>query len=290
MKLNGKVAIVTGAGRGLGRAIAMAFAKDGAKVVLAARSTKELELTAKQINRPGRVLKVKCDVTKESDIKNMVKKTLSKFGTIDILVNNAGIIEPIESIQKVSAKDWIRTINVNFVGTFLCSRAVLPTMIKKKHGKIINISGLGDSPLPNFSAYASSKSAIIRFTAILAEEVKQHGIDVNTLAPGGIRTKMTEDIANAGKKAGKEAERAKVVMNSNAKVIPLDVPASCAVFLASSESDGLTGKAISAVHDDWKSFGSMAREISESDLYTVRRVDPDIMKRLKFPKKWNKHS
>jgi 3-oxoacyl-[acyl-carrier protein] reductase len=137
--------------------------------------------------------------------------------------------------------------------------------------------------MPNFSAYSSSKSAIIRFTETLAEELKPHNICVNAIAPGSISTKMTEEIHAAGSAAGqKENERTGKVLKGGG--VPLSIPASLAVFLASDASNGLTGKVISAVHDNWKEFGQMASELNSSDMYVMRRISPDTLERLKTAK------
>ena len=281
MKLKGRVAIVTGGGRGLGRAIAIAMAKDGAKLLLASRTMGELQLVARETGLPkDNIVTFKGDVSKEEDVKRMVQLALSKFGTIDILVNNAGIIGPIGLTGHVKVRDWIRTIQVNLIGTFLCTRTVLPTLIEKRYGKIINIAGAGEGPWINFSAYASSKSAIIRFTETLAEEVRQQGIDVNAVAPGKILTKINQEISEA-------IGRKDPVTSGNALgsgSIPLELPASLVVFLASRASDGLTGKLISAAHDDWKNFNSRGAELSETDLYTMRRIRPDLPKWLRLQK------
>jgi 3-oxoacyl-[acyl-carrier protein] reductase len=284
MKLEGKVAIVTGAGRGLGRAIAIALAKEGCSLMLMSRTAQELEATAKQTGLTEEKVAI-CtgDIGKNSDIRRMVKSAISKFGRVDILVNNAAVIAPIGPIRKVNVAAWKRCIQTNVVGTFMCTRAVLGIMARNKHGRIINITGSGDAALENFSAYASSKSAVIRFTEILAAEVKSKGIYVNAVAPGGISTKMTEQIFNAGDLAGSsEHERTGKVIASNG--VPLEVPANLVVFLASDDSGTLTGKTISAVHDDWKTFGAIAKQLNESDLYTFKRVYPNFTHRLKLPR------
>lgn len=283
MKLDGKVAIVTGSGRGLGRAIAIALANEGCSLVLMSRTLPELEITAKQTNLPEEKLLIFAgDIGKYSDIKKMVKTALSKFGKIDILVNNAGVIGPISPTNRVKIKDWKKCIQINVIGTFLCTRTVLPFLLKNKHGRIINITGAGDAALENFSAYAASKSAIIRFTETLASEVKKQGICVNAVAPGSINTKMTEEIFNSGEAGEKEHERTGKIIASNN--VPLELPASLVVFLASEESNGLTGKIISAVHDNWKEFGAIANQLNASDLYSMKRVYPNFTERLKLPK------
>lgn len=280
MKLEGKVAIITGAGRGLGRAIAMSMAKEGADLTLVSRSINELRETARELRKfQNRVIAIAGDVSSQGQVNRIVRRSVARLGGVDILVNNAGAIGPIGPTDKVDVEDWITTICVNLIGTFLCSRAVLAQMVRKEKGKIINIAGAGEGPLPNFSAYASSKSAIIRLTETLAEEVKKHNIDVNAIAPGGIHTRMTEQILAAGDLAGQK-ESARVAKVKVSGGVPLEIPAELVVFLASTESDGLTGKLISAVHDDWKSFKVAA--FASPHLYTMRRVDHSLLKRLKL--------
>lgn len=283
MKVSGKVVLVTGAGRGLGRAIALSLASEGATVAAVSRTREEItETTAEIERRKGRALPVTGDVSVPEDVTRVVEKTVREFGTIDALVNNAGTIGPIGPTYSVHTEDWIRTVHVNLIGTFLCSRAVLPILIKKGHGKIVNIAGSGEGPLANFSAYASSKSAIVRFTETLAEEVRQNKIDVNAVAPGGILTKMTEEIASAQESAGqKEQRRARGVKESGG--VKLDVPAQLVVFLASDASNGLTGRLISAVHDNWRNITALRDAVSSTDMLTMRRVDSDLLKRLKLP-------
>lgn len=277
MILKDKVAVVTGGGRGLGKAIAVALAKEGARLVLVSRTVEELDLAAKETGLAEKdVLKVSCDISKESDVERLVLAALTKFGTIDILVNNAGVIGPIGPVGKINAKDWIATINTNLIGTFLCTQAILPELIKTKSGKIINIAGSGEGPLANFSAYASSKSALLRFTEVLAEEVKGYNIDVNAAAPGGIKTDMTKEIFKRAK--GSERERAEKVLSSGG--VSLEVCSKLVVFLASSKSDGISGKIISAVHDNWREFSKTNQELKDASMYTMRRIHPDLIKRL----------
>jgi NAD(P)-dependent dehydrogenase (short-subunit alcohol dehydrogenase family) len=273
LKLKDKVALITGGGRGIGQAIALAFAHEGAKVVVASRTLSDLHETVSQVQELGMsALALKADISQIKDVEQMVNATIQEFGRIDILVNCAGMFGPIGPLVKNDTAKWIETVNVNLIGTFLCCKAVLPFMIKQGSGKIINLSGGGAAnPHPFFSAYATSKAAVVRFTETFAEEVKQFNVQANAIAPGGIATRLQDEVIAAGELAGAEAL-------ANAKKIkatggtPLDKPAGLAVFLASDESKGLTGKLISAVWDDWQNMSENISEVAASDIYTLRRV------------------
>jgi len=279
-RLQGKVAIVTGAGRGIGQAIALAFAGEGASVVVASRTLAEIEETAVQVQAlGGRALAVQADVAIQADVIRMVDQTIQSFGTVDILVNNAGLLGPIGPSVENQADDWARTVMVNLVGTFLCCQAVLPVMIKQRRGKIINLSGGGATgPRPNFSAYAASKAAVVRLTETLAEEVKGHNIQVNAIAPGAAATRMQNEIIVAGDAAGEQAlDEAQRVLETGGT--PLDNPAALAVFLASDQSDGLTGKLIAAPYDDWQSWDAdHIAELMSAPWFTLRRMDPHTLR------------
>jgi NAD(P)-dependent dehydrogenase (short-subunit alcohol dehydrogenase family) len=275
MKLQGKVAIVTGAGRGIGKAIALAFAREGAYLVLASRSFPEVAATAAEVrHQTRRALPTRTDVSRRQEVETMVARTLAEFGRIDILVNNAAVQPPVGPLWENDADEWLRTILINLGGVFLCCRAVTPVMIRQGDGKVINLSGGGaTSPRPYFSAYAASKSAVVRLTETLAEELKPSNIQVNAIAPGAVYTKMTEDVLAADSPAGEQAlTLARRVKQQ--KVTP-ETAADLAVFLASDESDGLTGRLISAVWDDWRSLPSHLTEVMTSELYTLRRISAD---------------
>ena len=253
----------------------MGLAREGARVVAAARTQTEIESTAREIaSRWGEAIAVPVDVSNAPQVDAMARTALDRFGRIDVLVNNAGTFGPIGPLISNDSEAWVNTIMVNLVGTFLCTRAVMPGMVERRRGKIINLSGGGAaSSRPNFTAYAASKAAIIRFTESVAKEVAEHNVQVNAMAPGPVFTRLTESILHAGEAAGTEAlEEAYRQQRSGNPTLPDAV--ALAVFLASDESDGLSGRFISAVWDDWRSIPSQMRELASSDLYTLRRVVP----------------
>lgn len=272
--LAGKTALITGAGRGIGRAIALRFAQAGADLAICARTEAELQETEKLLAPyRRRIVSAQADIAHESSAQEMVKKALSAFGRIDILVNNAGIQGPIGPLVDMPAKDWIQTVQVNLIGTFLMCKTVLPAMIARRNGKIINLSGGGATrPRPFFSAYGASKAAVVRLTETLAHEVKPHNIQVNAIAPGAVYTRMTEEIIQAGPHMtgtpiAQEAKEIKQRQNS------ADRAAALALFLASDGSNDLTGRLISAIHDDWEKLQVETPKQLSADWWTLRRVD-----------------
>jgi 3-oxoacyl-[acyl-carrier protein] reductase len=274
-KLKGKVAIVTGAGRGIGKAISISFAREGAKLVVVSRTFSEVLETAREIEMVGgEALPLRVDVSSKGEVEEMVERACERFKGIDVLVNNAGILGPVGALHENDVDEWIKTIHVNLIGAFLCCRAILPLMIQQRSGKIINLSGGGAAyPRPNFSAYACSKAAVVRLTETLAEEVKDYNIQVNAIAPGVVKTRLVEEIAAAREKAGERAlsDARRVLEGSGVGFEPVT---KLAVFLASDESNGLTGRLISAVWDDWRSLrGDRIKWVMEKGYYTLRRID-----------------
>jgi NAD(P)-dependent dehydrogenase (short-subunit alcohol dehydrogenase family) len=275
MKLKNRVAIITGSGRGIGEAIALEFAKEGANLTLVSRTFQEVENVAKAAKKyDTNAFPIEGDVSEEKTVEGVVRKTIEEYSKIDILVNCAGILGPIGRFDKNNWREWIYTLNVNFFGSLMLIRKVIPHMIEKKYGKIINLSGGGStSPLPNFTAYGTSKVAIVRMTETLAQEYKEFNIDINAIAPGAVNTKMLDQILKAGETAGKDY-RKKILAQKESGGTPRKLVAKLAVYLASSDSDGLTGKLISAPWDDWENFKvDQNIEISKSPLYTLRRID-----------------
>ena len=277
MKLSNKIAIITGAGRGIGRAIAIAFAKEGAKVSLVARTISELEETAQLIEEYGSTsLVIPTDVTQPSSVASMVQETVSQYGRVDILVNNAGVPGPIGALQNNKIDDWIKTIQVNVIGPYLCCKSVVPLMTNQGGGKIINLAGAGaNNAWANLSAYCTSKAGVVRMTEVLALELENKNIQVNALGPGSIHTRMWEELRN-----GAESANATKIQEIGDRVLSgggasLENPAELAVFLASDDSGKLSGRLISAVTDDFNNIAAKIPEIMESEAFTLRRLDLD---------------
>ena len=237
MNLKNKVAIVTGSRRGIGKAIALALAKAGANIVVSDINLDDCNKLVEEIKAiNGNALAVKTDVSNPEDVSQMINLTTEKFGKVDILVNNAGIYMQ-KSFTDVTEQDFDRTLDINLKGVFLCSKAVVPEMIKQGKGKIINIASIaGQVGFANSSAYCASKGAIINITRELALELAQYKINVNAIGPGVIETDMTKDLLED--KATKETLLANIPLSRIGK--PEDI-ANAALFLASDNSDYITG-------------------------------------------------
>ena len=274
MKLQDKVAVVTGAGRGIGRVIAVAFAREGARVVVAARNEAELEQTVAAVSEAGGLaIAVPTDVTDHAQVERLAAAAVERFGRIDVLVNNAGISGPLGPLETNDVAAWVDTVNVNLTGTFLCCRAAIPVMLRQEAGRIINLSGAGAANAwSNMSAYCSSKVAVVRLTEVLAQELDGKGITVNALGPGSVHTtmwdKMTEEAAEVGATFIHETGL-RVTSGGGASI---DECAELAVWLASEESGALSGRLISAATDDFHGLPPRIDEIMASDAYTLRRV------------------
>ena len=275
--LSGKVAIVTGANRGLGAEIARHFVLAGASVMLCARDQAVLEQARavfRGLAKPGQhVEATTADISSSDDVTRVTEATLSRFGRIDVLVNNAGVYGPIDVVEAVDWVQWIKAVEINLFGAVLMCRAVLPAMRARGKGKIIQLSGGGaTNPMPRFSAYAVSKAAVVRFAETLAEEVREYNIDVNAIAPGALNTRLLDEVLAAGPEKVGTSFFAQALKQKQAGGAGLEVGARLATFLASDKSDGITGKLISAVWDNWTDWTEHVAELRASDAYTLRRI------------------
>ena len=195
MSLKDKVVIITGSGRGIGRAAALTLAKEGMKIVINSRTEEEIQETVRKIEGLGvNAVGIKADVVNSAQVISLVQGTLEKFGGIDVLVNNAGVAV-VKNLIDMNEDEWDATMDINLKGVFLCSKAVLPIMIRQGSGVIVNISsGAGKTGFAEISAYCASKFGLIGLTESLAKEVQQYNIKVIALCPGEVATRMQEDV------------------------------------------------------------------------------------------------
>ncbi len=233
MRLAGKVAIVTGGNRGIGRSIALAFAREGAMIAVVGRNAANGDAVVAEISKGGgKAISIRADVASEADMARMAEETKSAFKKIDILVNCAGVNLPYKTITEITLDEWNWVVGVNLTGTFLSCRAVVPHMTAQGSGRIINISSIGGRiGAAGRSPYRSSKAAIINFTQCLAAELKESGIGVNVICPGRVATEMLNQITGG---------------NVSSDAIPPEDIAAVAVFLASDESRAITAGTIEA--------------------------------------------
>jgi NAD(P)-dependent dehydrogenase (short-subunit alcohol dehydrogenase family) len=286
MKLQNLNALITGGSQGLGKTIAEYFLREGANVVLCARSEKDLSATRAELAQqfPNQKVAAKtCDVAHEAQVNELVAFTLHELGSLDALVLNAGIYGPMGPTETVSLEEWRRALDINLFGALLPSRAVIPHFKKAGRGKIVVLSGGGaTNPLPNISAYAASKAAVVRLMETLAEELRSFHVDVNAIAPGALATRLVDEVIAAGPEKVGAAFFEKNKGWKEKGAVPLELGASLAVYLASKESDGITGKLISAQWDPWKDLQKHRDDLAKSDIYCLRRIVPEDR-----GKKWN---
>jgi NAD(P)-dependent dehydrogenase (short-subunit alcohol dehydrogenase family) len=267
--LRDRSVLVTGAGRGIGKRLAIGFAQAGARVGLLARSKAELDLAHLEIeHNGGNALRIRADVRDYEQVHAAVDRVRSHFGDLHVVICAAAIQGPIGPLAEAAPRAWAETVETNLIGIVNICRAALPHMIERRHGKIIALAGGGAAyARPNFSAYAASKAAVVRFVECVAEEVRDHNVQINCIAPGGTYTSMTDEILRAGERAGwKEQEDARQIRLTGGIVPEKQIP--LALFLASERSNHISGKLIH-VNDEWKRLESQSLH---PEIFTLRRV------------------
>jgi 3-oxoacyl-[acyl-carrier protein] reductase len=270
--LQGRYAVITGADLGLGAEIARHFVSNGASVMLCARGADRLEAIRAELSAASRtgqqVLARTADIAVEADVEALFRAALDAFPRLDILVNNPGVPGPIGRLDEIDARVWTQAVGVNLFGTMYCCRAALPVMRRARHGKIINLCDATD-PMPRFSAHAAAKAANVRLTETLALEAAEDGIDINAVAPGAMTARQ---VVSLGAESTGASYDERVLEIGTKGGTPLAVGAALCVFLASTKSDGITGKLISAPWDRWRDWPKHLEELRRSDVYTLRRI------------------
>lgn len=279
MKLRGKRVVITGANQGFGFAVAKLFVNEGASVLLCARDQKLLEKAKSNLKDLAKgvanIYAEQADVAKLSDNKKLLQSAINNMGGVDILVLNAGVYGPKGPIEDINWEEWSAAIDINLKGVVMACHVFAPHLKKQKTGKIIILSGGGATkPLPFLSAYAASKAGVVRFGETIAEELRGFNIDVNMVAPGALNTRLLDEVLAAGpEKVGKEFYNSSLKQKEQGGS-PLEEGAALCAYLASSESNGITGKLISAVWDPWEKLHEKIVDLEKSDIYTLRRIVP----------------
>lgn len=274
-RLKGQIALVTGGGRGIGRTIAQTLARTGAAVAVLSRSAEELSETVRLVQQEGGAAAAyPADVTDAQAIQSAIRSIEGSLGPIDVLVNNAGTAKPLAPFAESDINEWWRGMEVNLLGPAICARYVLPGMISRRRGRIINISSGGAAnAMTHFSSYICSKTALVRFSECLALENASHGIAVFAVAPGTVRTAMSEYSLNSeeGQKWLPWFKR----LFDEGFTVPPERPATLVLELATGRADALSGRFIS-IYDDLQQLIANAADLQQKNLHALKvdRLSP----------------
>lgn len=275
--LQNKSAIVTGGSRGIGFAIAQELISQGALVVICSRTKDELEKALKILNKNKTVFGITCDISKFSDCKKLIKFAKRKLNNIDILINNAGIYGPIGPFEELSMRNWHKALEINLMGMVYCSSLVIPEMLKKGRGKIINLCGAGvgsSKTMPNFTSYFTSKFAVAGFSEVLADEFQEKNIQVNAISPGAVNTYLNEYLIKQGpKKSGREMYDIALKQKRGGGTPP-QVAAKLVAYLSSDQANHISGRLLSAKWnppEKLKNIKNFSR-----NLFKLRRIDQEL--------------
>ncbi len=275
--LAGRAALITGASRGLGAALARAYWAAGASLCLSARSGDDLNALAASLPpRDGQqVVFYAADLSDPAAPAQLAAAASEAFPALNILINNAALQGPIGPAWDNDWDAWQTALRVNLLAPVELCRLCAPRLRAQGRGKIINLSGGGATgPRPGFSAYAAAKAGLVRFTETLAAELQDHGVDVNAVSPGMLNTAMQAAIVAAGPAQAGEREYAQARRAAEGEAAAFERAAALCVFLGSAASDGITGRLLSAVWDDWAALPARLAELRASDVFTLRRITP----------------
>lgn len=275
--LTGKLILLTGASRGYGAAIARQLWSAGATLALLARDGGAMEELAASLPDAAASQTVgifPCDLSDVSSIEAAHAAVASRLGDVDVLINNAAVQGPLGPLETLDFAQWKRVFDVDLFAAVRLCQLVIPGMRRRGRGKIIGISGGGATgPRPDVTAYACAKTALVRLAETLAEELKADRIDVNCVSPGAMNTRMLEETLAAGPR-GIRREYASALDRKEKGGVPPEKAAELVVFLASPESDGITGRLLASIWDDWQALPDRLHELEKTDVYTLRRIVP----------------
>tara|TARA_B100000035_G_scaffold278357_1_gene257266 strand:+ start:15041 stop:15928 length:888 start_codon:yes stop_codon:yes gene_type:complete len=281
MILKNRIALITGASRGIGKEISKKFLLNGASIIICSKNKARIEKTKKELknlnlNKDQFIKEYVVNLASEKETNLFCKEIISSYPALDILINCAGVHGPLGNIENYSMQNLRDTLEINLISPINICTHFLKEFKNKNYGKIINFSGGGATfPLPEMNAYSLSKVALVRFTENISTELKNYNIDINAIAPGAILTDMNKSILNAGpEKVGvnyyKELKE-KFKKSSG----DINIVTDLTLYLASKESDGISGKLISAVWDNWKNFDKFKNTLISTDIYNLRRILPE---------------
>lgn len=280
--LKEKKAVITGASQGLGKEIAKEFVRQGADICICARDIEKLKEITNELNqykvlKSQKIIYKKADISIENEIDALYDYAVKEFGSIDCVVNNAAIQGPIGPSDEVAWEELKHVVEIDLMGTlYSMRRAASIFKEQKKGGHIVNLSGGGAvGPRPNFMGYSIAKAAVIRATENMALECRKYDIYINAVAPGAMNTKMLDELLDAGEKAvGKSVYEKAIVQRDTGGSSPANA-AKLIAYLASDDSEPITGRLISAVWDNWEHLKEHEKEITDSDVFTLRRIIPE---------------
>ena len=277
LKLIGKVVLVTGASQGLGFEIAKRFFAEGASVVICARSSTDLQSAKTELltnlHKDQQILALTCDVSVPAEVDAVFQQLNDQFGVLHAVVSNAGIYGPLGPIDEINWDEWLQAIAINLSGAAYVLRKSVVVMKNQGFGKIIQISGGGATqPHPFANSYAASKAAIVRLAETVAEELRGTAIEVNSIAPGALNTRLFEQILSAGPELVGQSFYDRTLKQKETGGAGFNDAVDLALFLASPASDGISGKLISAVWDKWNEFPNQIELLGASDVFTLRRI------------------
>lgn len=269
-----KFALITGGSRGLGAVLVRRFWLDGYNLGVVSRNEADIHHVLNDLPQRDNqtATSLACDLGSPAEVAGLIKRVKSSFPKLNVLLNNAAIQGPIGTLESNDLAEWQRAVQINLLAPVALCQGLIPALAADGGGAIINLSGGGATgPRANFSAYATAKAGLVRFSETLAEELKPRGIRVNSIAPGAMKTAMLGEVLAKGAAAGdRELSIANKVFEEGGA--SMDRVADLAIFLASDAARGITGKLISAVWDNWESWPQHLSELSTSDVYTLRRI------------------